>query len=181
MIDLDHDIEMLNYQIKHYQANQYYALKQYYEAIDIYSFLIKREYKIDIMYSNRAACYLHLQKFNLALQDSLSAVESNNNFATAWARVGYSYKALGLHSKAFTAFEIAYSFNKKKIYKNEINFYQNKFSKNTSIINVFNIIKNDKNILDKIKKFKSEIINTNNIFNNNNILDLVENIIDKLK
>lgn len=181
MIDLDYDIEMLNYQIKHYQANQYYCIKQYDDAIDIYSFLIKKNYKIDIMYSNRAACYLNLQKFNLALQDSLFSVEHNNTFVTGWGRVGYSYKALGLHSKAFTAFEIAYNFNKKDIYKNELDYYQDKFSKNTSVINVFNIIKNDKIIFDKIKKFKSEIINTTDIFNNNNILDLVESIIDKLK
>lgn len=180
MINFDHDIEILNYQIKHYQANQLYCIKQYYDAIDLYSYLINHDYKLDIMFSNRAACYLQLEKYQLSLQDGLSAIQCNNNYSTGWARIGYSYKGLGLHTKAFTAFEIAYKFNKKDIYKNEITFYQNKFSKNINISNIFSIIQNNKDIIDKVKNLKSEIINTNNIFNNNNILDLIENIIEKI-
>lgn len=49
---------MLSNNLLHIKGNKLYKNKKYDEANLIYTLLLDNNYKIDIMYSNRAACFL---------------------------------------------------------------------------------------------------------------------------
>ena len=169
-------------EVFHRKANKLYYNKNYYEAINIYNLLIENNYKINIIYSNRAACFLQIKDYLKALNDSLKSVELDLNYSKAWGRVGYSYKGLKMDINALKAFEIALKFNKNsKVYQNETEYYLNKYSNKLNFTNIFNLLK-DKKIFEDLKKIKNEILNTNNqkVLDNENIINFIENIIYKL-
>jgi len=163
-------------------ANNLYKNKKYNEAINIYLKLIDSDYKIDIIYSNLAACYLQNKDYFLALNYSLKSVQNNLQNSIGWGRVGYSYKGLKKYDNALKSFKIAYSLNKKKIYKNEIIFFNNKLDNKINKDNIFNLLLNDKNLLSDVNDLKNDILslNYNKIFENKKINNLIENIISKL-
>jgi tetratricopeptide (TPR) repeat protein len=169
-------------EVFHSNANKLYYNKKYYEAISIYNLLIENNYKINIIYSNRAACFLQIKDYLKALNDSLKSVELDLNYSKAWGRVGYSYKGLKMDINALKAFEIALKFNKNsKVYKNETEYYLNKYSNKLNFKNVFNLLK-DKKIYEDLKKIKNEILNTNHqkVLDNQKIINFFDNIICKL-
>jgi len=169
-------------EVFHRKANKLYYNKNYYEAISIYNLLIENNYKINIIYSNRAACFLQIKDYLKALNDSLKSVEIDLNYSKAWGRVGYSYKGLKMDINALKAFEIALKFNKNsKLYKNETEYYLNKYSNKLNFTNIFNLLK-DKKIYEDLKKIKTEILNTNHqkVLDNENIMKFFDDIIRKL-
>jgi tetratricopeptide (TPR) repeat protein len=169
-------------EVFHKKANKLYYNKNYYEAISIYNLLIENNYKINIIYSNRAACFLQIKDYLKALNDSLKSVELDLNYSKAWGRVGYSYKGLKMDINALKAFEIALKFNKNsKLYKNETEYYLNKYSNKLNFTNIFNLLK-DKKIYEDLKKIKTEILNTNHqkVLDNENIINFFDDIIRKL-
>lgn len=167
----------------HIKANQLYKENEFEEAIKLYSELINNNYKKSIILSNRSACYLNLDNYFLALNDSLRSIELDINMAIAWGRVGYSYKGLKMHMDAVKAFEIANSLNKNNvIYKKEIQYYFNRFDNKINLANIFKLLTNDKKMLNNLKEIKTEIVNVspNDLFNNKKIVNLIETIIKKI-
>jgi tetratricopeptide (TPR) repeat protein len=170
-------------ELLHIKANQLYNIKKYIKAIALYSKLIDYNYEKAIMLSNRSACYLNLKDYLLSLDDSLKAIEINMNMVKAWGRVGYSYKGLKMHKDAYKAFEIANTLDKNNnLYKNELQYYFNRFDNKINLSNIFKLLTNDTNLLNNLKEIKTEVINTTptNLFNNKKIIDLIENIIKKI-
>jgi tetratricopeptide (TPR) repeat protein len=158
----------------HIYSNKLYIKKKYEDAIEFYNYLIYNNYKIDVIYSNISACYLKLKNYLLALNKALNSVENNINNAKTWARIGYAYKGLKLHKNAYKSFEIALSLDKNnKIYKMETEFYFNRYNKQLTFFNIYNIIKNNNEIYSDVKKLKNNI-------NMNNILTVVEKLFEKL-
>jgi tetratricopeptide (TPR) repeat protein len=166
----------------HLSANELFKNNQYDNAIIIYNDLINNNYKTDIMNSNIAACYLKQKNFMKSLEYSLISVELNMTNPVFWGRVGYSYKGLKMYKESLKAFKIAYSLENKKIYLNEIDFIINKIDNKINMTNVFNLLLNDKELFNKLKNIKTEVLNTpsTEIFNNNKIIGLIENIVDNL-
>jgi tetratricopeptide (TPR) repeat protein len=158
----------------HSKANNFYYNKNYSKAIDLYTHLINNLYKLDIMYSNRSACYLQLKNYTLSLHDGLKSIENNLNKSIAWGRIGYSYKGLNLNENAFKAFKIAHKFDKENnVYINEINYYLNK----VNITNIYNLFKNDDKLFNMLLENKNDILNHKL---NNNVLTLFDKIISKI-
>jgi len=174
---------MENNKIQHHLANKLYNKKKYNDSIVIYTDLINKNYKKDIIYSNRAACYLQLQKYLESLNDSLKAVELNINYSLAWGRIGYSYKGLKMHSHAYKAFDIAHNLDKKnKIYSNENNFYYNRLSKKLNFGVLFKIMINNKDLYHELIELKKNLLNINNenFLQNKIVLDYADKLLLEL-
>lgn len=158
----------------HKLANDLYFDEQYEEAIDIYNELICNKYNISIMYSNKAACYLQLKHYTLALQNSLKSVEVNLNNVVAWGRIGYSYKGLKMFAESLNAFGIAHKLDKNnKIYLKELIFFNKRFTDKINKTTIFNLLINNKDLFNKIKNIKNNVID-------NDISEIVNEILNKL-
>jgi tetratricopeptide (TPR) repeat protein len=172
---------MLSNNLLHIKGNKLYKNKKYDEANLIYTLLLDNNYKIDIMYSNRAACFLKKKNYLKSLDDSLKAVQVNLNYSKAWARVAYSYKGLKMRLNSLKAFEIALKIDKSnKLYQSEAENYFNKFSSKLNIINLFSLLK-DKNLINNLKLIKNDLLNTpsDKILDNDNIINFIDKIIDR--
>jgi tetratricopeptide (TPR) repeat protein len=167
----------------HIKANQLYNIRKYIKAIELYSKLIDSNYEKATMLSNRSACYLNLKNYLSSLADSLKAIEININMVKAWGRVGYSYKGLEMHKDAYKAFEIANTLDKNNdLYKNELQYYFNRFNNKINLSNIFKLLTSDIKLLNNLKEIKTDIINTTptNLFNNKKIINFIETIIKKI-
>jgi tetratricopeptide (TPR) repeat protein len=156
-------------------ANNLFIYKQYYLAIEIYNYLLNKQYKSSIMYSNKSACYLYIKDYKKALYYALLSVQLDLNNSIAWGRIGYSYKGLKMFSESLNAFEIAHKFNKNNNnYLKELIFLHDRFNKKININNIFNLLLNNNILFNKIKENKNNIIN-NCLDNNNNIINEILN------
>ena len=167
----------------HKNANNLFINKQYVAAITIYDFLVNKNYKSTIMYSNKAACYLYIKDYKNALENSLKSIEFDLNNSIAWGRVGYSYKGLKMFSESLNAFKIAHKLDKNNnIYLNEVIFLHNRLNDKINVNNVFNKLLNNKILFNKIKDLKNDIINRDfdTCLNNNNIIGLMNEVINEL-
>jgi len=167
----------------HKNANNLFVEGQYELANKIYSQLINNQYKPDIMYSNKAACFLKLKNYKLALEYALTSIQLNLNSCNAWGRVGSAYKGLKMFSESLNAFEIAHKLNKtNENYIKELIFLHQRLNEKINIKNVFNLLLNNQNIFNKLKNIKNEIKNTKitNVLNNDNITLLINEVINNL-
>jgi tetratricopeptide (TPR) repeat protein len=167
----------------HKYANNLFIKGHYELANEIYNKLINSQYKIDIIYSNRAACFLKLKNYKSALECALFSVQNNLNNSIAWGRIGYSYKGLKMFTESLNAFEIAHKLNKNnENYLKELIFLHQRFNNKINATNIFNLLLNNKIIFNKLKNMKNEIVNTNitNCLNNNNITSLISEIMNEL-
>ena len=170
---------MLPTNLLHLKANILYKDKKYDKATLIYTLLLDNNYKVDIMYSNRAACFLQKKDYCKSLNDSLKAVEINLNYSKAWARVAYSYKGLKMRLNSLKAFEIALKIDKtNKLYQSEAECFFNNISNKFNLKNLFSLLK-DKNLIDNLKLIKTDILNTSTdkILDNDNIKNFIDKII----
>jgi len=159
----------------HKIANNLFLNKQYYLAIEVYNYLLNKQYKSSIIYSNISACYLYIKDYKNALNYALQSIQINLNNSIAWGRVGYSYKGLKMFSESLYAFELAHKFNKNNDnYLKELIFLHDRFNKKINISNVFNLLLNNNTLFNKIKE------NKDNIINNNNINEIINEILNKL-
>lgn len=162
-------------ELQHLLANGFYNKKKYKLAIQIYLILLENNYKKDIINSNISGCYLKLKNYKIALQYALEAVTNNINYDIAWGRIGYAYRGLLMYHESLEAFKNAYKINNKELYKKKINELSEKLS---TPQNIFNIIKNNKTIFNKILELKKDITNLN--INNNKIQNIIKQIINDL-
>ena len=171
----------------HILANKYFEEKDYKWAIFLYNKLLetivddKLKSKI---YSNKSACYLILKDFVKSLDNALLSVKFNKLNAKAWGRIGWSYKGLNNFKNALESFEIASKINSYNLnYKNEILFFK---SKKINKMNLFDLFKTSKFIMNKLKnnslkkKILSNMNNQDNLINDNEFQSLINHIIDKI-
>lgn len=168
----------------HFIANDLYHNSNYKNAIEFYNLIIgyNKQY---IIYSNISACYLQSGDYLKALEYGLKSVNDNNKYDIGWGRIGSAYKALNKLNDALTSFKIAYNLNKKDIYKKYILYLENKIDSKITKKNIFNMLLNNKDILNKIGdvNFRTAITNIRNsddIINNKDIMNIMDNIIDNL-
>jgi tetratricopeptide (TPR) repeat protein len=108
----------------HKNANELFMQEKYELANEIYNQLLNNQYKPDIIYSNKAACFLKLKNYKSALDCGLKSIQINLNNSIAWGRIGYSYKGLKMFTESLNAFEIAHKLNKNNDkYLKELIFY----------------------------------------------------------
>jgi tetratricopeptide (TPR) repeat protein len=77
------------------KGNSAFKNKNFEEAVDFYTQAIELDQQDVSFYSNRAACYLNLKKYEEALQDGTKCVELNPKFAKGYVRKAMALKAMG--------------------------------------------------------------------------------------
>ena len=167
----------------HKIANNLFIYDQYELADNLYNQLVDKQYKLDIIYSNKAACFLKLKNYKSALMCALKSVQIDLNNSIAWGRIGYSYKGLKMFTESLNAFEIAHKLNKNnESYLKELIFLHQRFNNKINVTNVFNLLLNDQVLFNKLKDIKNEIINTDvaNCLKNDNITSLINIVMNEL-
>ncbi|KAJ3150059.1 hypothetical protein HDU86_006783 [Geranomyces michiganensis] len=84
-------------------GNKEMAAKKYTEAIDLYTQAIALNPENPVYYSNRAAAYTQVSKFDDAVADAKKAVEIDSNYSKAYSRMGQAYFCLSKFQEAIDA------------------------------------------------------------------------------
>lgn len=169
--------------LNHGIGNSEYKNKNYEDAINTYM-KIKNYSKIDIIKSNISACYLFLENYEKALHFGLLSIELNIKNSISWGRIGSAYKGLNKKSEAYTAYKIANKLDSNNIYYNkELDYYRQNLKINAK--DIFSLILNNKNLLDKIKLnyniIASNALSPAKLFTCKNVLEIIDDIIFKLE
>ncbi|CAK8676814.1 unnamed protein product [Clavelina lepadiformis] len=89
------------------KGNDFYNAGKYPEALKCYNEAIKRNPDNATLYSNRAACYMKLLEFRLALKDCDECVQKDPNFIKGHIRKGGALEAMKEFSRAVDAYQKA--------------------------------------------------------------------------
>jgi DnaJ family protein C protein 7 len=81
--------------LKKEKGNLLYHMKNYQQAIDLYTEAIRLCPESSVYYGNRSACYMVLNQYELALKDARRAVGLDSNFAKGHIRIVKCGMALG--------------------------------------------------------------------------------------
>ncbi|KIJ38906.1 hypothetical protein M422DRAFT_781229 [Sphaerobolus stellatus SS14] len=76
------------------EADALFANAGFSKAIKKYAAAIKIVPDNAILYSNRSACYIRLQRYDDARKDAEKAIELDKTFARAWGRLGEAFEGL---------------------------------------------------------------------------------------
>lgn len=169
----------------HLSGNKYFEEEQYEKALQEYSKIDNSYENIHIIFSNKSACYLKINKYVEALNYGLKSVEKNLKYATAWARVGSAYKGLKKFNNAYQSYKFAAYFNpNSELYKNEIINFSKKFDLTPSVL--YEMFLNDGKIMERCRNvnFKNMILWTKNpldLITNHDLHDIMKDIINNLK
>lgn len=138
-------------------ANNYFRDGKYDEAINLYTDLLKDDENNYIILSNRSACYIKQEKYNLGLTDAVKSTKLKSNWGKSWGRVGASLFGLKKYEEALVAYHKANELEPLDIYKEMINQIEN-----------------------KLKELKGELLNENfgDLTKNYPVGDLVNNLFD---
>jgi DnaJ family protein C protein 7 len=82
-------------ELKKERGNQLYLLKEYQQAIALYTEAIQLYPDSAAYYGNRSACYMMLYNYDLALRDAKKAVTLDRSFAKGYIRIAKCSLALG--------------------------------------------------------------------------------------
>ncbi|KAK1386881.1 Small glutamine-rich tetratricopeptide repeat-containing protein alpha [Heracleum sosnowskyi] len=82
------------------QGNKAMQLKQYTDAIELYTFAIALYEDSAVYYCNRAAAYTQINKYTEAIGDCLRSIEIDPNYGKAYSRLGFAYYAQGNYRDA---------------------------------------------------------------------------------
>jgi tetratricopeptide (TPR) repeat protein len=114
------------------------------------------------MYSNKAACFLQMKDYNKSLENSLTSVQYDLNNSIAWGRIGSSYKGLKMFTESLNAYETAHKLDKNNSnYLKELIFLHEWFNNKINATNIFNLLLNNKSLLEKLKTMKTDILSGN--------------------
>lgn len=87
------------------EGNTFYKGTEYRKSIDLYTKAIELCPDTASYYGNRAAAYMMIQKYKLAIEDSKTATSIDPNFVKGYLREGKSYLALGDYKSAQRLFQ----------------------------------------------------------------------------
>lgn len=87
------------------RGNQLFKEGKIPEAIKEYNEAIARNPEDYILYSNRAACYLKLAEYHLAIKDCEKCIQINPKFVKAYIRKGHAHYFLKEYSKALEVYD----------------------------------------------------------------------------
>lgn len=82
------------------QGNKAMQLKQYTDAIELYTFAVALFENSAVYYCNRAAAYTQINKYTEAIGDCLRSIEIDPNYGKAYSRLGFAYYAQGNYRDA---------------------------------------------------------------------------------
>jgi len=86
--------------------------KDYEKAIDFYSQAIELEPNDHVLYSNRSACYININKAELAYQDGKKCVALNPTWWKGFHKQGLAEFSLGKFDEALISYEKALELDK---------------------------------------------------------------------
>lgn len=89
------------------EGNKSLAAGEYQEAIDMYTLAIDLNPNSAIYWANRAAAYIHLKKWDKAIEDATEATKVDSNYGKGYYRLGSAYLNAGSPTEAVPAFERA--------------------------------------------------------------------------
>jgi len=87
------------------KGNKFFSAKNYNDAISWYSKAIQLDSTDSAFYSNRAAAYMAVNKFEEALKDSESCIKAKPDWVKGHYRKGLALMSLNRHGEAVRAFE----------------------------------------------------------------------------
>ena len=87
------------------QGNEFYQAENWGDAVRSYSEAIRRNPENAVYYGNRAATYMKLREYQLALTDSDKCVTVDPGFIKGWLRKGMSHHYLKEYYKALEAYD----------------------------------------------------------------------------
>eukprot|EP01134_Creolimax_fragrantissima_P001245 CFRG1245T1 len=91
------------------EGNEFFKLKSYDSAIDLYTECLescpKGDKRLSVFYSNRAACYLALKNYDAVVKDCTLALELNEMYVKALVRRAQGYEGLEKLEEALDDFK----------------------------------------------------------------------------
>jgi len=87
------------------KGNDCFRNAQYPDAIKHYTEAIRRNPKDHVLHSNRAACYMKLGEFSMAIKDCDQCLELNPNFVKAFTRKGHCQFFMKQYHKCLETYE----------------------------------------------------------------------------
>jgi len=86
------------------KGNKFFLAKQYSQAVEWYTKAVQADPTDSAFYSNRAAAYMGMNKFEEALADSEQCIKLMPNWVKGYYRKGAALVSLGRHEEAVRAF-----------------------------------------------------------------------------
>lgn len=77
------------------EGNKFYKLKQYRQALPLYTQAIEFQPNVAAYYGNRSACYMMLGQYKEALEDARKAISIDPKYVKGYIRVAKCFIALG--------------------------------------------------------------------------------------
>lgn len=106
------------------KGNEYYAAKQYKEAIEMYSKAIDLPdiplKSLAILYSNRSLMYLELKDLSCAKEDAKGVIHIHPTWWRGYARLAKSYEEMKKFEKAIKNYELAFQMNPPDCHKSTL-------------------------------------------------------------
>lgn len=177
-------------------GNNMVRLKNYEDAIKIYTSLLEYLPNNYIILSNRSVAYIKSEQYKLAIDDCIKTTRVAPNWAKGWGRLGASLFKLNRLDKAKIAYEKAAELEKNSnivsIYTNMINHINNITAKKDTKFDdmfetMFESIVSNPNIMKKIinPNFQNKVLsmqsNPFDAFKDDDIMDVMNQMIGKLK
>lgn len=95
------------------EANKYFKVGKYDEALDLYSKAIELNPKVPAYYGNRSFCYIKTEYYGCALDDANKAIELDKKYIKAYYRRASAYMALGKFKLSLKDYEMVKKFRPK--------------------------------------------------------------------
>lgn len=177
-------------------GNNMVKLKNYEDAIKIYTSLLEDLPNNHIILSNRSVAYIKSEQYKLGLDDCIKTTRLSPKWAKGWGRLGACLYKLNRFDKAITSYgeaiELEKDNNIKLIYTNMINHINyltakkdNKFD--DMFETMFESIISNPNIMKKIinPNFQNKVLsmqsNPFDAFKDDDIMDVMNQMIGKMK
>ena len=87
------------------EGNDHFTACHYPQAAEAYSAAIEKNPESAVYFSNRAATFLKMEQFGLAMQDAKAGIAINPKYVKAYYRLASSYMALGKFKQAQKIFK----------------------------------------------------------------------------
>ncbi|OQV23768.1 STIP1-like proteiny and U box-containing protein 1 [Hypsibius exemplaris] len=89
------------------RGNELHDGRRFQEAVEVYSKAIMKDPSVPTFYTNRALCYLRLQRWDLVCKDCSTAIERDPNCLKAYYFMGVAFTEKGNHDEAINLLQKA--------------------------------------------------------------------------